>query len=272
MPTLDLTKLSTKSRDRYLRIGRRYGSSDTLKQSNKTLRALDSHADLLVDHGFGADDALRLAAARDALSAAGFGRETKATEKKTTRKEYLAALAQAKTARAKARTILENTLVALDDAGDDESAHKVESTLAQTSVLPGSGQDEKLASQLDLLGSTLTETAIAKAAKNRGGAKAAAALQETAAALRSAAEERENTGTRLSTEEMDVIDGIIVTLCRAARNAARQASAELAQPALLADFALTHIADARDEDAGPAETSPKSEGTTPNATGNTTPV
>lgn len=241
MTALDLTKIAPKARARYIRLGRRFGSDDTFKQATKTLQAIDTHASALVDHGFGTDDALRLGAAKNALGTAGTGRETKVTEKKTTRKDYLAAVSLSKRARTKARTILENTLVPLDDAGHEDAVHKVEATLGQTSSLPIAGQDEALAVQLDLLAVILSDSTVADAAKSRGGAKALANLQDAAAALRTAAEERETTGTRLSTEEMDLLDGIIVTLCRAARNAAKQAAKEFARPALLADFALTHI-------------------------------
>ena len=265
MTALDLTKLSAKARERYVRLGRRYGSDDTLKQATKTIKALETHAGELANHGFAADDTLRLVALRDALAAVGMGRETKVAEKKTTRKGYLAALTQAKTARVKARTILENTLVGLDDDGKADAAHKVEAALGQISSLPVAGQDEALAVQLDLLAGILADSTVANAAKDRGGAKALAGLQDAAAALRSAAEERETTGTRLSTEEMDLIDGMIVTLCRAARNAAKQAAMELARPALLADFALTHITDTHGHETNTPGAAPPSPGTTPPA-------
>jgi hypothetical protein len=262
MTALDLTQISPKARERYIRLGRRYGSDDTFKQATKTLQAIEVHAGELVDHGFGADDGLRLAGARDALSAAGMGRETKATEKKTTRKDYVSALKQAKTARRIARTILGNTLVSLDDGGHQGAVHKVEATLSQTGSLPVSGHDEALVAQLDLLAVILADSIVANAAKSRGGVNALAKLPEAANALRAAAEERETTGTRLSTEEMDLLDGVIVTLCRAARNAAKQVANELARPALLADFALSHITNHRESETTP-ETTPTTPGPVP---------
>jgi hypothetical protein len=257
MTTLDLTQIAPKARERYIRIGRRYGSDDTLKQANMTLKALETHAASVVDCGFGADDVAYLAGARDALSAAGTGRETKSTEKKTTRREYLAAVAQSKLVRTKSRTILENTLVPLENDGKVDSAHKVESTLAQTNSLPPAGHDEALAAQLDLLAAALADVTIADAAKSRGGAKVLADLQKAAISLRSTAEDRDNAGTRLSTEAMDLLDGIIVTSCRAARNAAKQAARELGTPVLLTLFALPHITDTREHDANaPVDAAP----------------
>jgi hypothetical protein len=236
---LDLTKISPKGRERYLRVGRKYGSADTLKQANKTLKGLGLHAALLMDRGFGTEDAARLEAARDALIDAGVGRETKAGEKKTTSKTYLAAVAQAKSTRAQAQTVLTNTLLEIEDDGDEESARKVETTLSQVSVLPDDG--EKLAGQLNILRNTLLDANVAATAKKRGGVATVAALDTAAEALRHAAEDREGGGTKLSTEQMDIIDGIIVAACRSAKNAARQAAKALSQPAIVADFALTHI-------------------------------
>jgi hypothetical protein len=256
MTTLDLTQISPKAREFYIRLGRRFSSDDTLKQANKTLEALSTHDGVLDDHGFGADDRARLAEARDALSVAGMGRETKITTQKTTRKDYLAALKQAKTARSKARTILENTLVPLNDAGHDDLVHKVEAILGQTSSLPVTGQDEGLAAQLDVLAGIWTEALVANAAQRRGGDKALTNLQDAATALRATAEEREATGTQMSTEQMDFLDGIIVTSCRSARNAAKQAAKELGRPAMANDFALSHISIDRHHASGTPEAPP----------------
>lgn len=256
MTILDLTKISPNARKQYIELGRRFGSTDTLKQANKTLEALKTHAGELEDHGFGANDGLRLAGARDDLSAASTGRETKMGAKKTTRKDYLAALSQAKTARSKGRTILENTLVSLHEDGHEDAVHKVQAILGQTSSLPVSGQDEGLAAQLDLLAGIWANSTVSDAAKSRGGAKALTKLQEAAAALRTAAEDREATGTQSSTELMDLLDGIIVTLCRSARKAAKEAAKELARPALLDDFALTHISEDRAHDTAAPDAPP----------------
>lgn len=263
MTTLDLSKISAKAREAYIQLGRRFGSDDTLKQANKTLEALKTHTGLLAEHGFGADDGARLTEARDALSATGLGRETKVKERKTTRKDYLAALSQAKTARSKARTILENTLVSLHEDGHDDAVHKVESVLGQTSSLPVSGQDEALAAQLDMLAGAWAVALVANAAQSRGGDKALTNLQDAVTALRTTAEERQGTGTRSTTEQMDLLDGIIVTLCRSARKAAKQAGKELGRPALVDDFALTHISDDREQKTATPEAPPGTPGPAP---------
>ncbi len=253
--TLDLTTISPKGRDRYLRIGRTFGSGDTLKQANKTLNALDSHASVLQDGGFASGDAVLLEAARNALIDAGVGRDGAAGKKRSTSRAYLAATTEAKAARARAQSVLTAVHRVLEDAGSEDAARVVETALDRTSVLPDDA--EKLATQLDALRTTLGSAAVVEVAKNRGGPTAVSSLASAAASLRAAAEDREATGTQLSTEQMDVIDGIIVTLCRSARNAARVAAISQSQPAILKAFALTHITPtsraAEDDDGAPAD-------------------
>jgi len=68
---LDLSTLSPKARAEYIRIGRQYGSTDTLAQANQTLAGLGKYAPELVRHGFSLGDGGRLEGARDGLIARG---------------------------------------------------------------------------------------------------------------------------------------------------------------------------------------------------------
>jgi hypothetical protein len=56
-------------------------------------------------------------------------------------------------------------------------------------------------------------------------------------------------GTRVETEQLDLLDGIIVTLVRNARKAARAAAKRLGKPSLVADFELTKLYEPRAEEA-----------------------
>ncbi|MRG94149.1 hypothetical protein [Polyangium spumosum] len=255
---LDLTTISPSGRERYLRIGRTYGSGDTLKQANKTLKALESHAAPLETGGFSVDDGVLLEAARNALIDAGVGRDEAAGKKRSTILAFRAATTDAKATRARARVVLTAAHRVLEDGGDEVAARAAQTALDRTSVLPDDA--EQLATQLDSLRTTLGDAAIVAVTGSRGGPMVLESLVSAAAALRAAAEERETTGTQLSTEQMDVIDGIIVTLCRAARNAARLTATSQSQPALLKAFALTHIAPAsraEEEAESPAEAEPE---------------
>jgi hypothetical protein len=222
--------------ERYLRIGRQWGSNDTWAQANQTLNGLATYGTELAKHGFSAADGQRLADARDALQAAGVGRDVAAGSKKLTSTTYVGVLRDGKQVRETARSILENVKTALGDGGDEASVKTIEVVLNQTR---SAGADAgELAKHLDLLSGVLEE----EAAADRGGPAGVTALTACAAALRTAAQQRAaGPGTPAETETLDLLDGIIVTLARNARKAARPAAKRLVMPSLLTDFELTKL-------------------------------
>ncbi|TKD01319.1 hypothetical protein [Polyangium fumosum] len=236
---LDTTTIAPKARQEYLRIGKQFGSTDTLNQANKTLEALHKYAPALEHHGFNAADGARLSDARGSLIDAGVGRAEVAGQRKLTNKGFVAALKEGKSVRETARSILHTGRNTLEEKGDETAAHSIEVALDQTRA----SQDdaEKLAIQLDTLREALNQQGVAAVVHDRGGPDAIARLGKAASTLRAAAKEREGQSTVAATEQLDLIDGIIVTLARSARKAARAAAREAKQPALAAAFELTHL-------------------------------
>jgi hypothetical protein len=104
---IDLNNIAPKARAEYLRIGRQYGSTDTLNQANKTLGAYEKYGAEIKLHGFSQKDYQRLGDARDGLIAAGAGRTEQAGQRKATTKAFSAAQEEGKEARETARAILE---------------------------------------------------------------------------------------------------------------------------------------------------------------------
>jgi hypothetical protein len=245
--SLNLATLSPKTRASYILIGRQFGSPDTLAQANQTLQGLSAHGVELVQHGFAQEDAERLHDARDALSAATVGRSEARGEKKVTNATYVAEMKAGKVTRGSARSVLTSARRALDEQGgaDAEDAVKlIDATLAQTKT--AGDEAGKLAEQHDMLRGTLASPAVAAAAEKRGGPQAVTNLEAGAAKLRAAAAGRAGAmGTPIKTEELDLLDGLIVTLARHARKAARSAATWLGKPALAADFELTKLYDTR---------------------------
>ncbi|MRG92279.1 hypothetical protein [Polyangium spumosum] len=254
MPPIDTSTIAPKARQEYLRIGKQFGSADTLKQANKTLEAFEKHGSALKNHGFIAADATRLSDARDTLIAAGFGRAEVQGDRKLTNKSFVAALQEGKTTRETARSILHAGHNALVEEGDEASSNTIAVALDQTRAAQDDA--EKLAVQLDTLRDVLTKEAIAAAVFDRGGPGAALRLGKAAETLRAVAKEREGTSTVAATEHLDLIDGIVVTLARSARKAARAAARELKQPAIAAAFELSHLYGTRsDRNQAPEDTS-----------------
>ena len=246
MPSIDFSTLSAKARANYIRIGRSFGSTDTLAQANQTLNGLATHGTALEEHGFAEEDRDRLLGARDGLIGAGVGREGARGDKKVTAASYWDAVKSGKALRKSARTILQTTRRALHDKGDAASeagVTRIDAALQQSRSLD---DEDKLPGQLDVLRGALADGSVAPAATKRGGPKAVADLQATADAIRSAAADRSKAaGTPAETEHLDLLDGIVVTLARDAHQAAVAAAKRLGMPALVADFELTKLYPAR---------------------------
>ncbi|MDI3289127.1 hypothetical protein [Polyangium sp. 15x6] len=255
---LDTATIAPKARQEYLRIGKQFGSTDTLNQANKTLEALLKYAPALKNHGFNAADVARLSDGRDALIAAGIGRAGVAGQRKLTNRGFIAALKEGKGARETAHSILYAGRSDLEEKGDEVTANAIAVALDQTRATQDDA--EKLAVQLDTLRDVLKGQAVAAVVEDRGGPDAVTRLGKAADALRAAAKEREGQSTVAATEQLDLIDGIIVTLARSARKAARAAARETQHPALAAAFELTHLYGTRGERAQAAEEPPSAPG------------
>lgn len=238
--TLDLTTIAPAARAVLIADGMRFGSDDTLEQANQTLNAYALHGAKLVDYGFGAADAQDLQDVRDALIAAGVGRETKRTSKKVDTAALHAAMREAQGVRLRARSVLNGAQRILLLAGKTDEAQKITVLLERESV--AAADAEGLAKQMDVLREALLDPTITNAAKDRGGAKAIADLQSNANELRDAAKVKaEPRGTPVETETLDLIDGLIVSLSRAAREAAEAAARDLSEPAIVTAFELTAL-------------------------------
>jgi hypothetical protein len=255
---IDLSTLSPSARASYITIGKEFGSTDTLNQANQTLQGLADHGPELILHGFAQADATRLQDARDALESATVGRTGALGDKKVTSATYLAAMKNGKAMRATGRAVLQaarRVLHELGDAASEAGVKVIDAALAQTRSAGDSAAT--LAVQLDTLRGVFSDAAVAAAAADRGGPQAVTNLEAKATALRTAASARAGAGgTPAATEEMDLLDGLIVTLARDARRAAREAAKRLGKPALAANFELTHLYTARSAAASNAKATP----------------
>lgn len=237
---LNLQDISPEARAAYIKVGERFGSEDTLDQANQTLNAYTLHGVKLNDYGFTADDAQELENARDALSLAGVGREAKRTNKKVDTAALSTAMHDGQNTRLHGRSVLNAAKRGLLALGNIVAVQKIETLLDRESAVAEDA--EGLAKQLDALQSALKDSAIADAAKNRGGPKVVLALETHAQALRASAKAKaEPRGTPVETETLDLIDGIIVNLARSAREAAEAASRDLAEPAMATAFELSAL-------------------------------
>jgi hypothetical protein len=134
----------------------------------------------------------------------------------------------------------EQRLAGLAPEQAEEAARAIDAVLGKGAV---AGDDaEKLSTQLDQLRTTLEDSTIKPVVAERGGPKAAADLKTQASILREASQTTAAPrGTPQETEQLDLLDGIILSLVRSAREAADAASKALGEPALVAEFELTEL-------------------------------
>lgn len=236
----DESTISADARRRYLRIGRRFGSTAALALARQHLEALEKHAAALVEHGFGAEDAQQYAEAREALQAASTGRTAALGRRRSLVDGHKDALVAAGRARRSGRAILEQAARALREGGGEaaeDAARVIEGALAQTRRGP-ERDGEKLAEQLDVLRAKLGAPAVAAVTAGRGGPEAVARMQKAAAALRALTQQKTGREPAEATELLNLLEGLVVTLARSAWKAAREAAKELGRPALAEAFDL----------------------------------
>jgi len=251
--------VSPQARQRYIRAGKAFSSTETLAQANKTLKAISTYGPLLVRFGFGPADVQRLIDVRDALVADRVGRGEAIGARRTNRRARRQLLAEARQEREGARIILSGAARDLQEAGGpaaEAALGKIEAALAATARAPAYDGAE-LSDQLEHLRLALADATVAAAAAGRGGPEALADLQAAIAALRAAEQERATgNGAPAQTERLDLLDGIVVTLARSARRAARTAARRLSKPAMVIEFELTALYGSRGSEGSdaPAET------------------
>ncbi|MDI1446314.1 hypothetical protein [Polyangium sp. 6x1] len=237
---LDVKSLAPEARAAFIKDGERFSSEDTLDQANQTLNAYLIHGSRLAPFGFVPEDAAELKDARDALIEAGVGRESKRISKKIDTAAHAAAMRDGQGIRLRARSVLAGSKRALLLAGQTAWVQKIDAVLDQDSA--AADDAEKLAKQLDALQALLKEPLIADFAQNRGGPQALQDLGAQAQTLRETAKTKaEPRGTPVETETLDLLDGIIASLTRTAREAADAAARELAEPAIATAFELSAL-------------------------------
>jgi hypothetical protein len=229
-----LAPLSDDARAFLGRVGRRFGTQEVRAQAKYTLAAHDRFANELRLHGFSAADGQRLAAAREAASSLG------RIDEKVTDRNYVQALVQAKTSRARARSVLLGAYRRLRALGatTPELAHAMIQISAVVSETGEPGGDEQVyAAHLSRLREVLALSSVTREVADSGGAEADAKLVEALATLRRV---EEVNAPALSRDD-DVLDGMIVELCRTAQFAALSAAKELGNMAIAGEFRLTKL-------------------------------
>jgi hypothetical protein len=227
-----LAPLSDEARALLGRIGRRFGTREVLAQARHTLVGHGRFAVELRIHGFSAADAARLAEAR------AIAQSLPRADLKITDRTYVLAVAEAKNSRGRARSVLLSAyrrLRASGGAGAAPTLAAISAVLTETAE-PG-GDDRVYGAHLQRLLDVLAEAPIRAAVAESGGPEAEVKARQAWLTLRQIDETEPPPDNRAA----DVLDGLIVELCRTAQFAAQSAAKEVGNSTIAADFRLVKL-------------------------------
>lgn len=226
-----LAPIDDEARAFLARVGRRFGTQEVLAQAKHTLAAHARFSNELRLHGFSTADRDRLVAAREA--AAAFGRR----DGKVTDRDYVLALGEAKDSRARARSVLLSAFRRLRASGGSSpevaDAMREMSEVIKLTGEPG-GDDYVYATHLQRLRDVLALPKVASEVADSGGPEADVMLTNALATLRRVNEVEAPAPDR----DEDVLDGLIVELCRTAQFAAQSVAKEIGDKTIAGEFRL----------------------------------
>jgi hypothetical protein len=251
--SVDIDAIAPAARKRYLLLGRRYITANVLAQAEKTMRGLTKYGPLLVDHGFGEEDGQDLTGVTAALRQQDTGSAQALGLRKMTSQTTSGTFDKGKLGRRSLRSILSATMRVLGEKGEEDLASMVQSVLKETKTLSGNAM---LPKQIEMLLDVLEDPAVAEVARNRGGSTAVIARHTAlhAELLNALGDRAETSPITSANERRDVLDGIVVTICRQAYTAAQLAARALGQPAIEVEFELTHLTPWRNSAPAPEPT------------------
>ena len=240
---LNISQFSPLAKERYIKIGRQFGSDATLAQGLKTHKAYQENAKELNANGFHSKDAKSLEDACVSLREAGVGRDEAKVIKKVQTEMSKESLKIGRLVRELTRNTLDGVfddLFMLDSPEQGQWISEVEAALNATSRAEDDA--DALAGQLALLQKVMERKGIDTLVKARNGDHVLDRLKKSIAQLHETANKgRLRPGTPEHTEHLDLLDGVIVQLVRRARKVAQTIAKEKSHPAFADLFALDRL-------------------------------
>jgi hypothetical protein len=236
---LDLQMFSPEARRRYILLGRRYQSPDVLAQGDQLVIALVEHGAVVAQNGFGVEEQEQVIDAHGLLLVQQDGTAQAAAQRSITGQTFEDAVERAKATRQTARTTCKAVDKSATEKDDLDVSRVVRTALMQTSRLRN---NKVLGDHLSILYTAIVTPIVLPYVQSRGGADLIARLLNTRATLRAAQSARAgHTPVTSASETRDLLDGLLVSLARSARDAAEAAARHLGQPSIAAAFRLNHL-------------------------------
>jgi len=235
-----LEGVGKKARARALASGRQFSSESVRDQADDHLKAVADHPQVK-EYGIDAADIARMtdlrAAVVESITAIGSAR----TDKKVSNLGYEHAMVQGKGARKPARSVLRKAERKLR-AQETDASEAVADRIATVRRKDGRAGDDAvlLAAQIASLSELFADAAVVAALDVAQVARVNGALTSAATALADATRTDARFGGTAN-EEADIVDGLIIELCREWRANARDAASNLASPAIADAFELRRL-------------------------------
>jgi hypothetical protein len=236
----DLTKYVGERRLELRAVGVRVGSDVVQQVAQRVLNGLVTHGAALGGFGYLDRSGQRLQSRHDQSVELTSARPEVARGKTATRVQAGEAFRSAKKVHRRLHALVDGALSEVRDALPAEQFSRYALTVKQTRAVGASPQ--ALQRNMVSLASVAEAPELADELKARGVADAGAQLRSAAAAMTAdvAAAQLER-GTKAESEEIDVLDGLIIEELRSIRRIARNAADELGRPDIAEAFALAEF-------------------------------
>jgi hypothetical protein len=239
---MDLSSLSAAAKLLFTKTGRRHATDDVLAQIGLAKAGWAKFGAALPREGFSQGDFDAMVAHAAAQQASYDGREETQRDKQLARRSERDIAREAKAVRRDCAQLARATHDALAPIAPT-SLNEDLAALDLAASASSSGADlTRLRDQLRAFDAAFARPALTADLDARGGvevrADLARVLPELDAAIAALALPR---GVADLTEQLDLVDGVLIHYARAARRAARAAARRAGQPAIADAFALTHL-------------------------------
>lgn len=236
----DLSKYEGERREELRAQGMGVGSDAVQQVGARVMNALPTHAAALARHGYVARLGERLAARLEQSVALTAARPEVARDKGAARAQAAASFKASKQEHKRVYTLV---VEGLRDARDVTPADVWRKLSADAEAVRSVGASPAVLYR-NMLGLAALAQApeLADAMEERGAQSAGAELAAQARALKADTDAAQlGRGTKVESEEIDVLDGLIIEDLRSLRRIARSAASALGNPEIAAAFALDEL-------------------------------
>lgn len=236
----DLSRFEGERREELRLTGARVGSDVLQRVGQRVLNALPTHASALAGFGYVARQGERLGSRLEQSVALTTARPEVARDKSGARAQAAATFKASKQEHKRVWTLVDASLREAREVVPEETWRRL--WAGAQAARPVGASPAALYRNMQALAAVAQASELADALRERGAEDAGAGLITQSHALKADTDAAQlERGTKVESEEIDVLDGLLVEDLRSLRRIARAASAALGNPAIAAAFAIDEL-------------------------------